>query len=193
MPLKKPAERELMHHRAVDCYGYRREDGLWDIEGHLKDVKSYSFRNKDRGLVEPGDPIHDMWLRLTMDEDLTIHAVEAVMDSHPYGMCPHILTHYQRLVGLQIGKGWRRNVQMRLGGVEGCTHLVELLAPLATAAFQTIFPLRQREGLSAGDLRPPRHLNTCHALGRASEIVRREYPRWYRPPQNPRRPRDTVN
>ena len=25
------------------CTGYRRADGLWDVEGHLTDVKTYAF------------------------------------------------------------------------------------------------------------------------------------------------------
>ncbi|MBT8434953.1 MAG: DUF2889 domain-containing protein, partial [Gammaproteobacteria bacterium] len=33
MPLTKPVKRKLAHTRVVTCQGYRREDGLWDIEG----------------------------------------------------------------------------------------------------------------------------------------------------------------
>ena len=32
--------------------------------------------------------------------------------------------------GLRVGPGWRRAVRARLGGVQGCTHPVELLGPL---------------------------------------------------------------
>ncbi|MBO6784243.1 MAG: DUF2889 domain-containing protein, partial [Alphaproteobacteria bacterium] len=45
MPLSPPAEREHIHTRTVECAGYRRTDGLWDIEGHLTDVKTYTFEN----------------------------------------------------------------------------------------------------------------------------------------------------
>ena len=33
MPLPAPAPRTLKHTRAIECTGYEREDGLWDIEG----------------------------------------------------------------------------------------------------------------------------------------------------------------
>ncbi len=38
MPLSPPAaSREHIHTRVVECRGYRRDDGLWDIEGHITD------------------------------------------------------------------------------------------------------------------------------------------------------------
>ena len=60
MPLSNPAPREAFHHRSVDYRGYRREDGLWDIEAHLSDTKAYTFDSSFRGTIEPGEPIHDM-------------------------------------------------------------------------------------------------------------------------------------
>ena len=77
MPLSEPAAREKLHTRTVTCEGFRRADGLWDIEGHMTDVKTYGFDNSWRGRVEPGEPLHGMWLRLTIDEDFTIRAAEA--------------------------------------------------------------------------------------------------------------------
>ena len=43
MPLSEPAARQAIHNRHVHCAGFQREDGLWDIEGHIKDTKAYSF------------------------------------------------------------------------------------------------------------------------------------------------------
>ena len=43
MPLGTATDRELVHGRTIICQGYRRADGLWDIEGHLVDTKAYSF------------------------------------------------------------------------------------------------------------------------------------------------------
>jgi hypothetical protein len=31
MPLSDPAPRQLAHTRAIECKGYERADGLWDI------------------------------------------------------------------------------------------------------------------------------------------------------------------
>ena len=49
MPLSTPAPRQLMHNRAIECRGYQREDGRWDIEGHLVDTKTYPTSARDTG------------------------------------------------------------------------------------------------------------------------------------------------
>jgi hypothetical protein len=53
MPLSSPQPREHFHTRTIDCKGYRRDDGLWDIEGHLEDNKSYGYENNQRGQLQP--------------------------------------------------------------------------------------------------------------------------------------------
>ena len=145
MPRSAPAPREHIHTRKVTCTGYRREDGMWDIEGHITDTKTYGFENHDRGEIPPGVPIHQMWLRITVDDKMVIHAVEAVTDHAPFNACNEIAPNYESLVGLKIGPGLRAKIRERVGGIHGCTHLTELMGPVATTAFQTIFPLRARE------------------------------------------------
>ena len=135
MPLSEPAPRKHLHTRHVECRGYLRDDGLWDIEGRMVDTKTYSFPNRHRGEVATGQPVHEMWLRLTIDDAMRIHEVEAVTDYGPFGMCPAITGNFKRLEGLTIGPGFRRAVRARVGGTQGCTHLVELVDPIATTAF----------------------------------------------------------
>ncbi len=177
MPLPAAAPRAPLHQRAIDCRGFRREDGLFDIEARLTDTKGYGVDNRWRGRLEPGAPIHDMWLRLTVDEDLTVIAVVASTDAAPFPICDAITPAFSQLEGVRIGPGWRRDVARRLGGVHGCTHLVELLGPLATTAMQTILPIKRREASSQD--RPPRHLDSCHALRRDGPVVREHYAEWY--------------
>ena len=99
MPLSPPAEREHLHTRTVTCHGYRRDDGLWDIEGHLVDVKTYDFDNHHRGRVSAGEPVHEMWLRLSIDDDMCIQTAEAATDHAPYAMCPDITPRFAILEG----------------------------------------------------------------------------------------------
>jgi len=184
MSLSPPEEREPIHHRRIDCRGYRRKDGLWDIEGHLTDVKSYPFSNSFRGEIQPGEPLHDMWLRLTLDDQLTVIKAEAATAAGPFAICPAITPTFAKLEGLRIGPGWRRDVSKLLGGIQGCTHLVELLGPLATTAYQTIYTWNagrnpEAKNPKVGTDRPPSHLNSCHALARDGEVVKEHYPRWY--------------
>ncbi len=184
MPLPAPQPRAPLHCRQLICRGFRREDGLWDIEGHLLDTKDYAFRSRWRGEIPAGDPIHDMWIRLTVDDRFIVREVEVAVEKSPYPICPAVIPNLQRLKGIAMARGWRRAVRERLGGTEGCTHLVEMLSPLATAAFQTIWPARIRErgrpveDLQAGDR--PMLLNTCHAYAESSPVVRDLYPEHYR-------------
>jgi len=174
-----------MHTRRVECRGFRRDDGLWDIEGRITDTKAYAFDNRFRGRLEPGTPIHDMWIRLTLDDTMMVRAIDAVTDAAPYRTCPEITPAFQKLVGLRIGPGWRQRVHAQVGGVAGCTHLVELLGPLATAAFQTIRNVVSRETAARNPEAPrprPAILDTCHALATDGEVVREQYPEFYTGP-----------
>src|SRR5690606_35863619 len=67
MPLSPAVPRRHIHTRRIECRGYLREDGLWDIEAWLEDSKTYAFDNETRGEVQPGGPVHDMVARLTVD------------------------------------------------------------------------------------------------------------------------------
>lgn len=185
MPLSAPTPRDPIHTRTITCQGFHRADGLWDIEGHLTDCKTYSYTSEERGEVKAGEPVHEMWIRLTVDDTLTVKAIEAVTDNSPFpAICPHIAPNYQRVVGLTIGRGWNRALKERLGGVQGCTHLLELLGPIATTAFQTVFPFLAREAASRAassglNTNYAPLLNTCHAFKDDGPIVARYAPDLY--------------
>jgi hypothetical protein len=188
MPLSAPNARERLHTREIECQGFKRTDGLWDIEAHMTDRKTYSFPSDERGEVTAGTPIHDMWVRVTLDDDFHIRAIEAVTDASPFQLCPAITPNFQRLVGLRIGPGFNARVRERLGGVEGCTHLVELMGPLATTAFQTIFSAKHREQRERGNgsekaagkpHKRPRLIDTCHAFASDSPVTKRNWPEFY--------------
>jgi hypothetical protein len=79
-------------------------------------------------------------------------------------------------------------VRELLGGTAGCTHLVELLGPVATTAFQTIFPYRDRQrrgegsadhGAAERSRRKPRLIDTCHAFASDGEVVKHYWPEFY--------------
>lgn len=180
MPLSAPAEREPIHQRRVECRGYRRRDGLWDIEGHITDVKSYGFDNTDRGHVAAGVPVHEMWVRLTIDDELVVHDAEAATEHAPFKVCPQAAPPMEQLKGLRIGSGWRREINKRVGGTAGCTHLRELLGPMATTAFQTIVPLKAHESATPQGKRPAL-IGTCHAYAPDSPVVARLWPEHYQP------------
>lgn len=179
MPLSRPAPRKHLHTREIECKGYQRDDGLWDIEGSMIDTKTYSFDNEDRDGIIAGEPIHAMLVRLTLNDDLEVQAAEASTEAGPFGMCGDITGVFDGLVGLKIGQGWRKAVIGVMGRTRGCTHLTDLvLGPMAVAAFQTIAPARKKRETS-GKGGKPATLNTCHALAADSDAVKRIWPDHY--------------
>lgn len=178
MPLSAPVAREHLHTRAIECRGYRRADGLFDIEGHLTDVKTTPIPNEWRGGIKPGELIHEMWIRLTIDTDMTVHHAEAASDHTPYEICPAAAPNFAELKGLRIGPGWNKAVKERIGRTRSCTHIAELCSILGTVAFQTLWPVRLKEYKADPSVRPPM-LDTCHALRADGEVVRRFFPQHY--------------
>lgn len=184
MPLSAPASRKTSHIRKIHCEGFQRADDLWDIEAHLTDTKSFPYPHDIHGKLPPGQALHQMSVRVTLDKDLLIHAIEVCIDASPFAICPDIIERFQLLKGLIINLGWRYEVRKRLGGRLGCTHLVELLAPLATTAFQTVYGSMHddlknvAEGIAQTEGKPE-ILDTCHALASSSPVVKKHWPTYY--------------
>jgi hypothetical protein len=175
MPAMPPA-RHLKHTRSIRLEVYAREDGRWDIEAHLTDTKTRDVELAS-GTRAAGDPIHDMVLRLTIDESFNVLEAESKSLATPYpGTCETINPAYQQLVGLNLLKGFRHAVRERLGGVKGCTHLTELAAVLPTAAVQGF--AGEKVSMRGADEKPFQ-LDHCHALRIDGDAVREFYPRWY--------------
>lgn len=178
MLLSDPAPREEAHTRRIVLHGYARDDGLFDIEAQLTDTKPYGFPNEDRGRIEAGEPLHGMSMRMTIDDTMLIVGMEAHTAYSPYRICPEAAPMFERLVGLRIGRGFTRAAAERVGGINGCTHLRELLGQMATVAFQTLYPvLARRTGGALGS--EAGLLNTCHAYSADGEVVRRRWPDRY--------------
>ena len=174
MPLSRPQPRSLLHLRDIQLRGYERADGLVDIEARMTDTKPYSWGDQAHSGLNAGEPVHDMWMRLTLDENMRIHACEAAMDATPYDICPTAAPNFAQLAGLTIGKGFLREAMRRLGGVAGWTHLRELLQPLGTVAFQTMFSVRTRHTATAaarGLPITPDLINSCVAYDENGPLI----------------------
>ncbi len=183
MPLSRTVPRRLLHMRDIRLSGYEREDGLMDVEAHMTDVKTYSAPNIERKCIQAGVPLHDMRLGMTLTPELEIVSCEAAMDATPYSICPEVAPNFERLAGLVIGKGFLTQAAQRVRGVEGCTHLRELLQQVATVAFQTRHGLRKptdqpapAHHLGAEPRMAPSMLNTCYAYNEAGPIAARARP-----------------
>lgn len=167
--------RRLVHTRRVECMGFERSDGLFDIEGRIRDTKA-----EDADLlfktVPAGSPIHDMRIVITIDSNLLIHRIEAHTDSSPSRFCLEINKAYASLEGVTIGAGFMKEVKSRLSGPKGCTHLTELLGPIATTAIQTLMgwrkaPAKGESADTAGSARVHPMVDTCYAWRAGGDVV----------------------
>ena len=183
MPLSAPAPRRSRHHRNITMQGYLRDDGLWDIEGHLTDHKAIDFGDHYGNIRKAGDFIHDMWLRLTVNDQRVIQAVEVAMDATPFPTCVDVRHSLDALVGEQVGKGWREVIRTKVARLSTCTHIAELLVPLASAMFQTMSMSKDRKSYAddhatATPETRPFFLDGCYSWRSDGPIVQVMYPQF---------------
>ncbi|HVW32884.1 MAG TPA: DUF2889 domain-containing protein [Acidimicrobiia bacterium] len=88
----------------------------------------------DRGNTEE---IHGYELRIeAVPPALEVVALSARPRFLPFPECPLAAPVAQRLVGLELTRGFRADAKAVLGGIEGCTHLLSLV--LAVADHQVV-------------------------------------------------------
>lgn len=187
MPLPAPdVSRKPIHTRRITVNAFARDDGQWDLEAELIDVKAYDYPVRDGSIHQAGDPVHHIHLRVTFDDSYTITASQAAYDAAPYGEhCMRITSDYQDLVGLNLLRRFRDAVRKRFGRRAGCTHLTELSYVLPTAAIQALVGQRREQSASdeasTGQTRPFQ-IDGCHALRADGGVVKEHYPKWYASP-----------
>lgn len=179
MPLPAANERTHIHTRTIHCEGYKRDDGLWDIEAHLKDVRTFSVESDYRNRIEAGEPIHEMSLRVTLDVTFVIHDLIAVSDHVPAEPCTRVPEGMRSLIGLRIAPGWMKQVRERVGGVQGCTHLIELLRPIGTTAYQTMFREVGEHQRNQARITKPGVIDSCISWAADGEKVKKHWPEFY--------------
>ena len=176
MPLPAARPRRQIHTRRIELRAYLRDDGLYDLEAHLTDDKPDDFTVTVGPLVPAGTPIHEMWVRLTIDDQFLVHDIVGASDATPYADCQSAPPTLRSMVGARIGSGWNREVKARLGDAKSCTHLRDLLAPLGTLAVQALVKvLRVRPDALHLDGRPL-SINSCYALASHRGVVAMRWP-----------------
>jgi hypothetical protein len=177
MPLPPPdCPREASHQRSITIDAYARADGLWDIEGHLTDSWTAPVPRAG-GLLPPGQPMHSMRLRLTLDRTATIVAVQAATDAGPYDeACATIAPDYGQLVGVRVARGYRDAIRRLFGRTAGCTHMNELAGVMGSAALQAMW-----SELTQDPDERPFSIDGCHALKSSGPQVAQFFPRWFKP------------
>jgi hypothetical protein len=182
-------QRTPLHTRTLSFRGFARADGLWDMEGELHDSKHYDHPH-EHGTRHTGQPVHHLFLRVTLDEQFCIRDIATRMGTAPFAECGEADRHMRRFIGQTMGKGWRQTIERTVGGLEGCTHLRELLFNMATAAFQTIPHHMEMQRLAQGQDRhapgaqPPFYMGRCMTWDFNGPVVARLAPQfvhWKKP------------
>jgi hypothetical protein len=175
------AQRQLKHRRQIDVQVFSRGNGLWEVDAVLTDTKTRVADMLD-GPRPAGTPIHDMLLRLVVNEKLDILEAGSVTRWMPYnGICNDHDDAYGGLVGMNLLQNFRLAMRKKLGGVLGCTHITELAQTLPTAVVQAFAgEVIDTRGTAEG-AQQPFQIDRCHALRADGDIVRLHHPRWYRP------------
>ncbi|GJH27024.1 DUF2889 domain-containing protein [Caballeronia novacaledonica] len=189
MPLPEPLPRRPIHRRVIDMNAYHREDGLYDIEARLVDTKPFDFPLISSPAPLPaGEPLHDLWIRLTVDDAYVVRDIDARSDATPYPLCKEAESTLRVLVGQRIASGWSSIVKERLRGPAGCTHLMEMLIPMATSALQAIRGVKREGAKNVNPADVPVRLDSCYAYSRGREVIQRFWPQHYLP--NEAKPQD---
>ena len=182
--MNAPVARRPMHLRRIEMQAFARDDGLWDIEAHLRDEKPFAFHDPGRGPMKPGDPVHDIRVRLTVDDARVIREVAVEMGSMPFGICHEVRDSLAPLVGERVGPGWR-NVLKKLPRTATCSHVREVLVPMATVVAQGLSFGREPEGKVAVVpdptlAEPPFFVDDCHSWRAEGPVVAHFYPQFSR-------------
>lgn len=180
-----------MHTRRIESQGFRRDDGLWDIEARIVDSKPFAYHEPYRGHRVAESDVHNIAIRLTLDDDFVVRDIEVLMPAVPYPSCGGAIPNFKTLIGAKVGAGWRKAVQAVVGSTKGCTHARELLFPMATVAFQTLFGWEdeadspqeqarraQREAMRGEQAGRPHFLDGCHSWASDGEVVAKLYPQF---------------
>lgn len=159
---------------------YARDDGLFDVEAHLVDTKPFDTPHSATGAVRiAGQPVHDLWVRLTLDHSYVVKNVEAASDVTPFPLCKQAEATIQIVVGDTVAGGWSSRVKQKLRGATGCTHLTEMLVTMATTAYQGIRALKRIErGEVGAQVVVP--VDSCYAYASDREVVLTYWPHLFR-------------
>jgi hypothetical protein len=175
-------ERRLKHRRSIDVQIFARGAKLWEVDARITDVRP-NVTQMATGPLPAGSPIHDMLVRLVIDEQFNILEAGAETTVMPYpGECNDYGDVYSRLVGLNLMNRFRANVKERLGGIQGCTHITELTQVLPTAVVQAFAGEVIDTRGDSESASQPFQIDRCHALRADGPAVQTYYPRWYRKP-----------
>jgi hypothetical protein len=169
------AKGKKVHSRNIEVNTYNYDGKRIIVEGFLKDDRyreSYSIT----GEKFPTGVIHHMAIRLVVNcSNLSIEDVDVEMISVPRETCREAIDCLAQIKGLTISKGFTLKIKKIAGGVNGCTHLVELLQSMGPAVIQGYASYQSQEPTPFDSERAKAMLlfltNTCYAWREQGPLV----------------------
>jgi hypothetical protein len=173
-----------LHTRTITCEAFSRDDDLIDIEGTLTDIKHQPFTLPERGVVLPGEALHEMKFVITIDRDYVIRDAKTITLQSPYKICNAINDKYKEIIGLRIESGFTRKIKKLFKGIDGCAHLTEMLPTMATIAFQVVWSTKEKQNSGneseVDAVNRPTPFGGCHALRYDGEVVKQYFPQHFK-------------
>jgi hypothetical protein len=167
----------LLHTRQISYEIYEVNNNLWDIEGSLKDIKTSMLDIPDHKIYQPGNPYHEMKVRVSVNKLLIVQNIETVMTEYPTPGCIESTAPMKKMIGCCLAAKWRKSVEENLGNEVGCTHLREILFGMPNAAFQGVPGLIKAYD---GEDIPPIYLGQCKGWDFSGPAVLKHYPKFYK-------------
>jgi hypothetical protein len=123
-----------------------------------------------------------MGVKLIFDKNMLVHSVAAFTASAPFDDCFAAGQSLQTIKGRRIAGGRSSEVRRRLGGAQSCTHLMEILIPMGTAAYQSLTVLRSARPQKVNSEGVPVKVDSCYAYAANRDLVMRRWPSAYTGP-----------
>lgn len=167
-----------IHERCSSVKIFEIGEGKILLEGRITDERFYkSFLYTLNQSIEPGI-VHNIIVRMTLSlPDLTIECAEADMTTVPIEMCKEVKDVVGNLKGLCITRGFKGKVKEVLGGKKGCTHMMNLILFMSTAAIQGSYSyysrVREDGKLMRPDFDSSLAVNSCHIWREGGLLARR--------------------
>lgn len=163
-----------VHQRVIGIRTFTTADEHVIVEGRLTDnrlVNTYYLSGENR----PPDTIHDLIVRILVDDRLVIRQVETEMPQIPHPDCQETINSLQEIVGFKIRRGFTQKVKALFGKGEGCSHLTELITAMAPAAIQGFWTACSRNPLPENiiDALKLMLVDTCRVWRRGGKALKR--------------------
>ena len=128
-----------VHSRNIDIRTFPADTGRVVVEGCLRDERLVCGTRWNGESENPG-VVHRIVVRLLLGEwPLTILDAEAEMLDVPHALCSSTLESIRQVKGVAIVPGYGKEIQERLGGIRGCTHMAHLVGAMGIAALHGVW------------------------------------------------------